>query len=86
MKALNRRGTKSVRRPILVKVTTPLTTKTMSALIMTGKIWPCLPSLPLGHAVINRAPCDLNRKSRAVKTGLIWQGILILNGIPAGER
>ena len=45
MKAFSQRGTKSTRKPIFVKVTTPLTTKTMSALIMIGKMNLALPSI-----------------------------------------
>jgi hypothetical protein len=41
-KALSQRGTKSARNPILLKGTTPLTTKTMSALIHDRKNIPGL--------------------------------------------
>ena len=45
MKALSQRGTKSARNPILVKVTTALTTNTIIALISTGKMNLALPSI-----------------------------------------
>ena len=45
MNAFSQRGTKSTRRPILVKVTTALTTKTIKALMRTGKINLPLPSI-----------------------------------------
>src|SRR5580698_59130 len=44
-KADNQRGTKSARKPILAKVTTALTKKTMSAVATTGKMNLALPSI-----------------------------------------
>src|SRR5262249_39158774 len=46
MNADIQRPTKSTRNPILVQVTTPLTTNTMMAVIRTGKMNLALPSIP----------------------------------------
>src|SRR4029077_17309127 len=67
MNALSQRGTKSTRRPILVKVTTALTTKTINALMRTGKMNLPLLSMeylgcPAGCGACphsSPAPCDL---------------------------
>src|SRR5262249_35203749 len=64
-KAESQRGTKSTRRPMLKKVTTALTMKTMIAVITTGKMNFALPSMP----ALPFAPPRCDRKRPAGSRG-----------------